>query len=397
MELAVAYPAHPDRSATAPSTGAIARIGVFDNFAEAEPCWRALEAGALLTPYQRFDLLAAWQRHVGAREGVRPFLIAGFDHAGAPLFLWPLGRRHVGPLRLLHFLGSKHANFNVGLWRRDIAATMGADEVENVFRAATAGETDLAALFSQPLVWNGVINPFARLPHQPSAELNVQLSIPRQTEDALEVALTPSMRSRLRVKEKRLKRIAGYRYFRAETEADIDRVLASFFALKSVRMAAQGVPNVFAEPGVEEFLREACHRRLPDGRPVIELHALEGGGEVLALYGSLVDEYRFSSMFNAYATGDSSRHSPGLILLMHMLADCHARGVRSFDIGVGRAHYKSFFCRELEPLVDTFLPLTWRGRLAAQACRVSFAGKRLIKDHPVLWGGVQALRRWRAR
>src|SRR5437879_3474651 len=88
-----------------------------------------------------------------------------------------------------------------------------------------------------------------------------------------------------------------------------------------------------------------------------------------------------SSMFNSYTLGDSSRHSPGLILLMHMVMECARRGLRSFDIGVGRAHYKSFFCKEPEPLFDTFLPLTPRGRLAAVGVRATFAAKRGIKTN----------------
>ena len=161
-------------------------------------------------------------------------------------------------------------------------------------------------------------------------------------------------------------------------------------------MAAQGLGNVFAAAGVAEFLRAACHCRLPSGRPLIEIHALEGGGEVLALFGTTVDDYRFASMFNSYTLGDRSRHSPGLILLAHMLTECASRGVCSFDIGVGRAHYKSFFCREPEPLFDTFLPLTPRGRLAAPAFSAAFAAKRMIKSKPALWSAVQFVRRVRA-
>ena len=74
-------------------------------------------------------------------------------------------------------------------------------------------------------------------------------------------------------------------------------------------------------------------------------------------------------MFNTYTLGENARHSPGLILLMHMIGECADRGLRSFDIGVGEAHYKSFFCKEPEPLFDIFLPLTPRGRLAAPAFR----------------------------
>ena len=95
-------------------------------------------------------------------------------------------------------------------------------------------------------------------------------------------------------------------------------------------------------------------------------------------------------MFNTYTLGENARHSPGLVLLMHMVAECADRGLRSFDIGVGRAHYKSSFCQEPEPLFDTFLPLTLRGRLAAGAFSTAFAAKRMIKQNPALWSAVQA-------
>ena len=152
------------------------------------------------------------------------------------------------------------------------------------------------------------------------------------------------MRSRLRIKERKLKKLAGYGYIQATGAADIERLLDAFFALKAVHMRAQGLINVFAEPGVPEFLRQASHIKLPDGRPLIELHALEGDGEVLALYGAVVDGYRFSAMFNTYTlsceyASAQSRPYPAAALI----AACAQRGARCFDIGVGRAHYKSFF------------------------------------------------------
>jgi CelD/BcsL family acetyltransferase involved in cellulose biosynthesis len=212
----------------------------------------------------------------------------------------------------------------------------------------------------------------------------------------IEAAVSAGMRSRLRDKERKLKKLAGYGYVQATGAADIDRLLDAFFTLKAAHMRSQGLTNVFAEPGVAQFVREASHIKLPDGRPLIELHALEGDGEVLALYGAVVDSYRFSAMFNTYTLSQHARHSPGLILLQHMIGACAQRGARSFDIGVGRAHYKSFFCKEPEPLFDNFLALTPRGRLAAPAFRAAFAAKRMIKSKPALWSAVQFLRRFRA-
>lgn len=108
----------------------VARIDVFDNLQVIEPIWRALERdGALATPYQRYDWILSWQTHIGARNGITPFLVIGREFDGTPLFLWPLGVRRVGPITIAGFLGGKHTNFNLALWRRDLAATISLAEI----------------------------------------------------------------------------------------------------------------------------------------------------------------------------------------------------------------------------------------------------------------------------
>ncbi|MFL6799341.1 MAG: GNAT family N-acetyltransferase [Xanthobacteraceae bacterium] len=388
------------RPATAPANAhsacTVARIEVFDDLNAAEGTWRALESGpALMSPYQRFDLLAAWQEHVGKPAGILPFIVTAFDAAGEPLFLWPFGRLRNGPLWIVRFLGSKHANFNLGLWRRDFLAKMTVGDLRHCLAAVAERGVDLAMLSSQPLSWAGAVNPFALLPHQRSTDASARRSVAQG--DAASARISPSFRSRLRAKERKLQGLSGYRYLQARKPAEIDYLLETFFALKSQHMALRGLRDVFADPGIPEFLRHACHCNVAGGRPLIELHALEGGGEVLALFGATVDQYRFSCMFSTYTVGPHARHSPGLILLGHMLDDCIDRGVKSFDIGVGRAHYKSFFCREPEPLFDSFLPFTSRGRLASVAAAAGFAIKRTIKENSVLWSGVEAARQLRGR
>ena len=50
----------------------IARVELVTDLAAVEAIWRELETQHLATPYQRFDLLSAWQTEVGAREGALP-------------------------------------------------------------------------------------------------------------------------------------------------------------------------------------------------------------------------------------------------------------------------------------------------------------------------------------
>ena len=138
--------------------------------AAAEPHWRALEAGYnLSTPYQRFDLLNLWQRHIGTTAGVTPFIVMGFNAGGSPLFLWPLGRRMVGwHARWWNFSAASTRISTWALWRRDVIGSIGADDLRAAL-ARLAGRADLLRLTNQPLTWGGTTNPFALLPQQRSA------------------------------------------------------------------------------------------------------------------------------------------------------------------------------------------------------------------------------------
>jgi CelD/BcsL family acetyltransferase involved in cellulose biosynthesis len=376
-------------SAGRPPNDAIAGIEVFSDVALAEPAWRSLEREAIATPYQRFDFLAPWQRHVGRHAGVRPFVVTGFDRHGRPAFLWPLGMEKKGPLRIVRFLGGKHANFNFALWRGDAAASLGAADLRNLLaRVGSDHGIDLYALLRQPASWDGAANPFALLPHQRSADDCARLVLQGTGAQVIEQALSAAMRGRLRTKERKLKKLAGYRYFRADA-GQIDRLLDAFFPLKAAHMGAQGIANAFAQPGVEAFVREVCQL----GSSLIEIHALEGDGEILAIFVAITDGRRFSLMFNTYTRSDHARQSPGLVLLVHVITQCADRGLQIFDLGVGEAGYKSFFCKEPEPLFDSFLPLTTAGRLAAMAARSGHRAKGWIKHSPILWDNLQELRR----
>ncbi|MEA2991363.1 MAG: hypothetical protein QOD40_283 [Alphaproteobacteria bacterium] len=381
----------PDRSYRAAGAW---RIQIFDDLLAAEPVWRRFEqVDALATPYQSFDLLAAWHRQVGTQTGVTPFIVVGFDDVGAA-FLWPFGRMRKGPLNVVSFLGGKHANFNSAMWRHDVAQRFTADDIHAVVAriAAESHQADVFNLLNQPASWEGVVNPFALLPHQPSPSDSLRLGLHAPGEELIKEVLSPAMRGRLRTKERKLKRLPGYRYLQAATAADVDRLLDAFFALKAEHMAEQSLPNIFAKPGNEAFLREACHHGLAAGNPLIEIHALECDEELLALFAGISNGRRFSASFNTRTLSDNARQSPGLILLVHIITNLADRGLQSFDLGIGEARYKTFFCKEPAPLFDSFLPVTPLGHLAAISGRLGYRMKRHIKQSRALWSLVQAFR-----
>lgn len=395
----IAFRPSPPTAPHAPEplgSGSVARIEIFGDLGAGEATWRRLTGlGAVASPYQAYDWVRLWHQNVSPHSGMAPCLIAGFDAADEPMFLWPFVRDTFGPFRTATFFGGKHATINMALWRRDIADSFTAADMNGVLArvARMAPDLDFLLLFNQPHQWSGAANPFALLRRHRSTEDNFVLRLGGSSAEILECELSNSMRSRLRNKERKLQKLKDYRYIRAKTAQEVDFQLASFFTQKADKLTALGLHNVFADPGVDGFIRAACHDGLDAGNPLIELHALEGDGEMLALFSGIHDGQRFTSMFNSHTGSDNARHSPGLILLQHLVADCADRGFSSFDIGPGEARYKSSFCKDLEPIFDSVLPISVRARAAAIPLRLMFRLKSAVKHNPILWMVASFVRR----
>jgi CelD/BcsL family acetyltransferase involved in cellulose biosynthesis len=373
----------------------LARVEIFEDLAGAEPHWRTLERG-LATPYQRYDFLKLWQRHVGSATGVTPFIVVGFNAGGSPLFLWPFGRRRLGPWRVVEFLGGSHANFNMALWRGGVAGSIEAADLRALL-ASLAGRADLLRLCNQPLTWDGTTNPFALLAHQRAANFGFSGALIGDFEALLRARTNSATRKKMRKKERALAELGSVGLERAQSPQRIRQVLDAFFKQKNARMRASGIADVFAEPNVRRFIEAAATEPTPGGEPSIELYALSVDDMVVATMGGMVGGGRFCAMFNSIALGRYAVHSPGEQVILRLVRCCCERGLATFDLGIGEAHYKNLFCGDAEPLFNSFLPLTSKGRLLAAALRLGTAAKRAIKQRPSLWALVRAWRALRAR
>ena len=378
--------AEPARS----SSSCIARVGLVGDLDAVETIWRELETRQLATPYQRFDLLSAWQAEVGHREGTLPCIVTAHAADDRPLLVLPLAlRRHRG-VRIASFMGGKHTSFNMALWDTDFAREATASDLAALLSGLRAHDAaDVLALTQQPRHWQGQLNPLAMLPTQRSVnDCPVLTMVPG---DPPANRISNSFRRRLKGKERKLQG-PGYRYHVASNEADIERLLNWFFHVKPMRMAEQKLPDVFAEPGVAEFVRKCCHARLPAGGHAIDIHALECDDEVIAIFAGVADGDRFSMMFNTYTMSGRSRYSPGLILMRHIIDHYGERRFRALDLGIGSDDYKLLFCKGDEPIFDSFIALTPRGRIAAMAMSGLNRTKRLVKQNRFMLRLAQRLR-----
>ncbi len=373
----------------------VARIEIFDDIAAAAPAWDRLAADAVAAPFGRRDWIELWQRHIGAPARQRPLITVARDERDEPMFVLPLAVHAGRLLTVARYFGGSHSQLNMGLWRRDIAAALTADDLNAAFATiAQQRGVDLFILLNQPVLWDGRANPLVQLPHQSSPDDVFRVDFEGETGDAMiKSRLKPTLRGLLKSKEKKLAKLAGYRYFRAATVEEAERVLAAFLTQKAAHLKAQGVRNAFAEPGVADFLRAACVEGVAAATPTIELHALEGGGEILPVMGGVANAQRFSSMFNSYTLTEHARWSPGLILILHLMRACADRGIASYDLGAGYASYKRYFCKTTDPLFDSVLSFSERGHIAAAIWRAGLAGKRWIKASGPLWAMVRAARK----
>jgi CelD/BcsL family acetyltransferase involved in cellulose biosynthesis len=392
MTMAAAIESRTADAATRSTSSRIAAVDIFTELAEVEPIWRSLELQHhLSTPYQRFDFLRPWQQLVGAREGLRPLVVVAYDRDRVPLLLLPLVLGQSWGIRVARFMGGKHATFNMPLWNKDFAAVASRADLDPLFAAIRERSgVDVLAFSQQPLTWQDLPNPFALLRRQPSVnDCPVMTMVPGAPATA---RISSSVRKRLKSKDSKLQALPGYRYVVAAGDADIKRLLDAFFRIKPLRMAEQKLPNVFAEPGVEGFIRDACMTELIGGGRAIEIHALENDSEVLAIFAGVADGHRFSMMFNTYTVSASSRFSPGLILIRHIVDHYGERGYRALDLGIGSDSYKKLFCKANEPIFDCFLSLSPRGAAVAKALSAAGHAKRLVKNNPALLQMAQRLR-----
>ncbi|UGX97636.1 GNAT family N-acetyltransferase [Bradyrhizobium barranii subsp. barranii] len=389
MTMAAAMQSRTAESPARSKASRIAHVDIVTDLAEAETVWRAFEeSGHLFTPYQRFDLLSPWQRLVGCHEGASPFIVIARDAERQPLLLLPLSLRQGHGVRAACFMGGKHTTFNMGLWNAEFAAEVAIADLDALL-APLREHADVLALTQQPLRWHDQHNPLAQLPRQ--SAINGCPLLAMEPGGPPTSRISNSFRRRLKSKEKKLQALAGYRYHLATTDADVTRLLDWFFRVKPARMAEQKLPNVFAEPGVEAFIRSACLSARGEGR-VIDIHALECDDEVIAIFAGVADGQRFSMMFNTYTMSEHARYSPGLILMRYIIDRYAERGYRSLDLGIGSDDYKRMFCKDDDDIFDSFVPLTARGKLAAMAMSSLSHGKRLVKQNQMLFDLARRLR-----
>ena len=356
--------------------------------AEAADDWRRLEATAPCSPYQTLAWAAAWCATVGAADRAVPFIVVARGAAGDAVALLPLVRIVRYGLRVAMFVGGRDSNSNLGIFRD--AGLWDETAVRRLLvEAASRERIDAYAFINQPETWAGLANPLGALPGQPSPSANHSTALPVRAGEAITARLSKHARKLLRQKETRLRERGAMAHQIARTGEETDDLIDVYAAWKRTRAAQTGTPP--PSEGQIEFLKRAAR---PDGRHApMELHTLVSGPAVVAILGGTAHQQRFSGMVLGFdPSPEVARCSPGELLVKAVVENLMGRGFAVFDLGIGEARYKDTFCDVAEPLVDCFLGVTPKGRVAMLALSRWGRIKRRIKRSDTIWPRLTRLR-----
>ncbi|MDP3525981.1 MAG: GNAT family N-acetyltransferase [Hoeflea sp.] len=360
---------------------------------KARTLWQRLEAAPEMSFHQSRAWVGAWSKGTGT-----PLAILTLEQDGVPYALLPLEIRRTGGLKIAQFAGTAFSNENTGLI--DLAGLEGVAPASPADLAAALAQAGLDAdivLFDKMTPETAARPPFSALPRVYHQNPSFQLPLSTDFNAVLAQINGKRRRKKFRVSDRRLEAIGGYRHITGDDDAQALRLLDVFLAQKPVRLASQGLPNVFAGRDVRAFLAELATTRTADGRPGLELHGIElvGGdhaGAIIAVAGLTIKDRHITCQFGSIDETIAPDASAGELLFYKMIERASAAGHAVFDFGVGDQLYKRSWCPQRTELVDCYAPLNLRGRLAAPLISGVIRLKRTIKTSPALHRAVAWLR-----
>lgn len=351
-----------------------ASVECFSDPVRACEAWRELEpAGGA---YQTLRFVEAWRAAFGARLAI----VIARDASGRAAALLPLRLCRFGPLISAGFVGDRWANYHMGLFRPGLVWSE--EDVRALLRAAgRAARVDLFAFFNLPETWEGGVNPLGRLPGRRSANAAFASALTGGHAQWLDAHVSRATQKKLRKKARKLEALGAVAHVRAADPVEAGRFLDALLAHKAALARGRGVADPFAQPRVRDLLR----RLIAGEAPAMEMHALLAGGRVAAAFGALAQGKRLSGLVVSYDNApETAAATPGELLLIEVVRDAMARGLETFDLGVGENRYKNELCEIEEPLRDCAFGVTPLGRLAAPVFLASRAVREWVKRRPGL-------------
>jgi CelD/BcsL family acetyltransferase involved in cellulose biosynthesis len=389
-----AYPQQSDvSSGVAPEIG----FRVHTSLAAAEDEWRRFEQTAVATPFQYYEWLSAWHRHIGIRAGVVPVIVVGRFPTGETAFILPLAIDKRSAVKRLFWLGQDLCDYNAPLLAREVSRRLTPQQFRTVWRELRAqlqsdAQTrhDWIEFEKMPETIGAEINPFVGLELTPNSSSAHLTQLSGDWETFYRTKRSSATRRHDRSKRRHMEKLGDVRFVTTTNAADARATLEILMQQKSLALVRKGIPDMFARPGYREFFLDVASN--PATRHSVHVSRIEVGTIDAAANFGIVHGDRYYHILSSYCDGRLARLGPGALHLRELMGHAIKLGLRKFDFTIGDERYKSEWCEERLRLFDYSAAATWRGLPASALSAARLRLKRYVKQTPAIWGVVSQLR-----
>ncbi len=353
--------------------------------------WKKFEQQAILSPYQKWDVIHAWLETVGLPKGAELVLIS--IRLGDELVaLLPFMLSTNCGLRVLSWFNDPHLNYQGGLWSRQFLITVDDDEMEQVWNCvkSTIPKFDYMALTQQLLETAGLKSAFSLLNKLPSPNVSHQLILHHHDYDQLLLdTRSKSTRKRYRNIDSRLQKIGQLDFRIIKDDSETTHFIHELFEQRKQRFDELGISTEENQQAYEEFYQKLVEVD-NDISAYVSILALDG--EPLSIGFILEHNGEAHALLSSMTTTPLCKHSPGETLLRNEFRYHCENELTLVDFGVGSAPYKKAWCNNQLELFDCYQANSVVGHLAIVLLRIKSQAKSRIKNSQRIWKVFQKVR-----
>jgi CelD/BcsL family acetyltransferase involved in cellulose biosynthesis len=362
------------------------------SLAEIAGIWAELEAaGGVQSPGQNLAFVRTWIETQQVAEADQLYLVA--ERSGTPLALLALRReRRLGVNAYTWVLGN-HVGCNGPIAdprRLEALGTEGRRTLWAEFaRAARNAGADLLHLPAMASDVPGHGDLYAEFGRSVAGDTLYRAEFD-SWESADSTQRNKSRRKHDRQQGDKLSALGEIRFEDVGPEYCTTAILERMFIQRAERFAQMGIADPFAAPRIRRFYAEALR---PGADTGARLSVLRLNGEIVAVRYNIVRGTRMFCLISSMSTEPALQPgSPGKQILLRLMQTIFDAGFHSFDMGAGLTDEKRHWCNVQIALRDHVVPLTLKGRLAADLVATTASLKSRIKSDPRLLGLAKRIR-----
>jgi D-aspartate ligase len=369
-------------------------FSIYDDLGDVENEWRRFERAADCTAFQTFDWLAAWQRHIGQRDGVKPVIVVGAFAGGETAFILPLALTQQRGVRRLSWLGQEHCDYNAPLLAPYFLQRISSERFLVAWQALRAQmqrdpnlRHDWIAFEKMPQTIGGQINPFTALDVTVNASGAHLTQLGDDWQKFYYAKRSSATRRRDRAKRRHMSEYGEVRFVTTTEIDDARRTMETLFDQKHRTFARRGIPDIFQREGLREFFLDLASN--PDIRHQFHISRVEVGDTWAAANFAILFGDCYYHVLASYEDDAALSHfGPGALHLRELLAHAIKLGLRRFDFTIGDEPYKDEWSDLSVKLYDYGAAATWRGWPSSIASSLRWRLKRFVKQTPRIWALV---------